>query len=244
MVLADFKHNFSAWIMAHHSGTKTFDSWYAEFGRDDFRQAVATHRDWLWNQIYCCSQRLTKHPVWDEILHLKSTKRVPGDWVQETIVTPYVYQCFEHMFGDKMTAVRPPLKGTAARFAGVHVPRPTRAKRDEFGSFCQSNDLDIEIGDIVAINKDQGTEWASKGTIWYAYVQGIQHQKKHNTQPYALDVIWLYAPEDTILSKEKYPYHNEVRSIVSSVVYKYGGSNNPVLPLPLHPLLIGYYIDW
>lgn len=208
VVLGDFKYKFSAWITAHHSGFGTFDNWYAEFGRDDFRQAVTAHRDWLWNQAYCSSQKLTRHPIWDEILHLAAIKPVPGNWVQQTVVTPYVYDCFEHMFGDEMVIVRP-ADGTRAVFAGVHVPKPTRARRDEYGNLCQGP-LDIKVGDVVATGRDQGSEWKGKSTVWYAYVQGIEYRK---SQPHALEVIWLYAPEDTVLSKERYPYHNEVRLI-------------------------------
>lgn len=224
MVLGDFKYKFCAWIAAHHSGFETFDNWYAEFGRDDFRQAVTAHRDWLWNQAYCSSQKLTKHPIWNEILHLATIKPVPGNWVQQTVVTPYVYDCFEHMFGDNMMIVRPAdgtrADGTRANdtrtvFAGVHVPKPTRARRDEYGNLCQDL-LDIKVGDVVATERDQGSEWKGKSTVWYAYVQGIEYRKSRSqphAQPHALEVIWLYAPEDTVLSKERYPYHNEVRLI-------------------------------
>lgn len=210
MVLEDFKHKFSAWITNHHSGNETFDNWYTEFGRDDFRQAVTAHRDWLWNQVYCCSKKLTRNPIWDEVLHLSAVKPVPGNWVEQTVVTPYVYDCFEHMFGDKMIIVKPPVDDTRSKFAGVHVPKSIRAKRDVHGNLCQDELLDIKVGDVVATERDQGSEWKGKSTIWYAYVQGIEYRKVSGSRPYALEVIWLYAPEDTVLSKEKYPYHNEV----------------------------------
>lgn len=210
VVLGDFKHKFSAWITAHHSGSGTFDSWYAEFGRDDFRQAVTAHRDWLWNQTYCSSMRLTQHPIWNEILHLTAIKPVPGNWVQQTVVTPYVYDCFEHMFGDKMMIVRPPASDTRVEFAGVRIPKSTRARRDEYGNLCQDDLLDIKVGDVVATERDQGSGWKGKSTVWYAYVQGIEYRAGFT---HALEVIWLYAPEDTVLSKERYPYRNEVGSI-------------------------------
>lgn len=213
MVLGDFKHKFSAWITAHHSGFGTFDSWYAEFGRDDFRQAVTAHRDWLWNQAYCSSKKLTKHPIWNEVLHLATVEPVPGNWVQQTVVTPYVYDCFQHMFGDKMMIVRPPAGDIREEFVGVCIPKPIRAQRDEYGNLCQDYLLDIKVGDVVATERDQGSEWKGKSTVWYAYVQGIEYQKTSRSQPHALEVIWLYAPEDTVLSKERYPYRNEVRSV-------------------------------
>lgn len=213
VVLEDFKDKFSAWITAHHSGSGTFDSWYAAFGRDDFRQAVAAHRDWLWNQAYCSSKGLTKHPVWNEVLHLTTVKPIPGSWVQQTVVTPYVYDCFKHMFDDKMMVVRPPVGDTQVEFAGVHIQRPTRARRDEYGNLCQVDLLDIKIGDVVATERDQGSEWKGESTTWYAYVQGIEYHRVSGSKPHALEVIWLYAPEDTVLSKERYPYRNEVGPI-------------------------------
>lgn len=211
MVLEDFRHKFSAWITGHHSGDVAFNDWYIEFGRDDFRQAVTAHRDWLWNQVYCSSKKLTRHPVWNEVLHMSAVTPAPGNWVEQTVVTPYVYECFEHMFGDKMTVVKPFVDDTQSKFVGIHISKPIRAKRDMYGNLCQNDLLDIKVGDVVATERDQGSEWKGKSTAWYAYVQGIEYRKISGSHPHALEVIWLYAPEDTVLSKEKYPYHNEVR---------------------------------
>ncbi|KAL7271140.1 hypothetical protein RUND412_006122 [Rhizina undulata] len=207
VTLLDFKQLFSRWIKVYHSGITSFDTWYAEYGKYDFRQAVVVHKDWLWNQVYGAAKVLiSKHPIWDEVIHLTAVKAAPGAWEKSTVVTPYVYECFKHMYGDRLKVVAPPVNDALSECVGVEIPKPARVARDECGNLRPVSNVRVKIGDVIAIDRDEESVWAGKSAIWYAYV----HTIKEIGERIALGVIWLYSPEDTILAKERYLHHNEL----------------------------------
>ncbi len=49
--------------------------------------------------------------------------------------------------------------------------------------------------------------WKGKADAWFAYVQALDVNKRGDT---VLDVIWLYAPNDTTCSNGHYPFANEL----------------------------------
>ena len=239
VVLRDFKSHFGTWVRKLHGEDAQFRKWLAEFGEDriDFRQVVAANCHFLWNQAWNTDTdgRLTKHSIWDEVMRLTTIKQAKGALVNDTIVTPLVYDCFHHIFGDKLKAIvpkvpLPPLSpGKKLVVDKVEVRSPPQKK----SSTSQPPDgpisrrisplpsssshlklkegelIDVEPGDVVAVIKDVDTVWKGKSEYWYAYIQSVNKdsQKRDST---TLDVIWLYLPEDTILGQMRYPYANEL----------------------------------
>ena len=215
--LEHFRRDFAKWVKAHHSKSRVFRKWYDEYGRDDFRQAVAAHRDWLWNQVHITEKRMTRHRLWDEVFHIKAVKE-KAIKETKTVVTPYVNECFKHIFGDTLKVVQPVAPRTVDQGApmvmeAVAIPKPIRAERDADGFIGRPRVLeDIKVGQVVAIRKDSGTEWTGQSNTWFAYIQRVRHLNLEWPQNTAIDVIWIYAPDDTVLSLELYPYYNEVRT--------------------------------
>jgi len=225
-VLLDFKSDFIDWLKVHHSGSGAFQKWHAMYGKDDFRQAIAAHRDWLWNQVFNRDRLwnqvfngstdptgpngptdLNKCKLWEEVRYLSVVKPVPGIMERRTVVTPWVHKCFDHMFGENLKKVVPPPRDIGATLEAVVVPIASRMKRDRTGNIRCTEVTSVEPGTVVALRRD-GSEWNKKTMVWYAYVHGIGNGPDLEPE---LKVIWLYAPEDTILAKGKYPHHNEVR---------------------------------
>lgn len=85
---------------------------------------------------------------------------------------------------------------------------PARRKFTESGASSPPHlGLEIKVGDVVGVSKDEHTVWAGKAALWFAYVQALRTNAKGRK---ALDVIWLYAPSDTTCSTGRYPITNEL----------------------------------
>ncbi|PWW80586.1 S-adenosyl-L-methionine-dependent methyltransferase [Tuber magnatum] len=206
VVLLDFKSDFIDWLKVHHSESDAFQKWHALYGKDDFRQAIAAHRDWLWNQVFNGSTGLNKCRLWEEVRYLSVVDPVREDMERKTVVTPWVHECFDHVFGENLKKVIPPPKNVGATLEAVVIPIASRMKRDKTGNILRTKITSVEPGTVVALERE-GTEWSEKTVVWYAYVHGIDNESDLGPE---LRVIWLYAHEDTILAKGKYPHHNEL----------------------------------
>lgn len=215
MTLQHFRGQFCLWAIQTHGGSASFRAWHAEFGRDDFRNAVAVHRDWLWNQTYNLpeAEPMRNLTVWKEVRELSVIPpAVPPSKVEyKTVVTPYVYDCFSRVWPDglkKVTTANRNSHMTSLVFDRVEVPVSRRLPRDKSGRI-PPQEVNPQVGDVVAFAPDKDTKWRGAGNAWYAYIQAIHGDK--------LSLIWLYTPSDTILAGEKYPYQNEViPSVLSS----------------------------
>jgi len=71
----------------------------------------------------------------------------------------------------------------------------------------RSSKLDINVGDVIAIERDAVTSWQGTKTLWYCYVQNIENTKSKGE---VYDVVWLYSPEDTPCANMVYPYPDEL----------------------------------
>ncbi|KAL7266859.1 hypothetical protein RUND412_010577, partial [Rhizina undulata] len=163
----------------------------------------------LWNQVYGAAKDLiSKHPIWDEVIHLIAVKAATGAWEKSIVATPYVHECLKHMYGDRLKVVAPPVNDALSECVGVEIPKPARVARDEHGNLRPVPNVRVKIGDVISIDRDEESVWEGKSAISYAYV----HAVKEIGERIALDVIWLYSPEGTILAKERYLHHNETFS--------------------------------
>ncbi|RPA95074.1 S-adenosyl-L-methionine-dependent methyltransferase [Choiromyces venosus 120613-1] len=216
VVLLDFEVKFINWLKAYHSESESFQKWHALYGKDDFRSHIVVHRDWLWSQVYNGSVGLTRHKLWSEVRLLEAVRPVRAPMEMKTVVTPWVHECFDHMFGDKLKKVTPPPKDVGAKLEAVVIPVTTRMKRDKSGDILRTRVTSVEPGTVVALLRE-GSAWNKRSLIWYAYVHRVEDKLSPDlSESYTpglgpeLKVIWLYAHDDTILSMGKYPHHNEL----------------------------------
>ncbi|KAL9030476.1 MAG: hypothetical protein Q9196_001420 [Gyalolechia fulgens] len=219
ITLHHFRSIFAEWLETVHGSHQSFLSWRREYPRNDFRQAVAAHAGFLYNQAGQLGSRYIHHPLWGEIdpNALTAIPRRPEKRANSrTIVTPYVYDCFKHMPWAKfldpvsservsdpsasMSAPKPHGSGTVLHEGNADHPTESQLLR------LSSRVGEVRTGDIVAICSDQNTKWKTKDDYWYAYVQG----RKLTRQGHQLDLIWIYRPADTACQDMRYPYANEL----------------------------------
>lgn len=103
----NFRVEFSQWLQRRHGMSSSFQSWYQKYQSDDFRQAVATNIHFLFKESIGVNDKLRRQPIWNELLEKEI---VPVQDIKEsmTVVTPYVYDCFEHLrFGHLLKSVEP-----------------------------------------------------------------------------------------------------------------------------------------
>ena len=95
-----FKHTFCVWLTKTYGDTIPLKSWLQEYGDSDFRRAIVAHSRYILSQSSQLGDFCALHPVWGEVgpdlNKLNAVLRQP-DGDQLTVVTPFVYQCFENM---------------------------------------------------------------------------------------------------------------------------------------------------
>lgn len=183
------------------------------------------------------SKKYESHPVWGEIdwvdlravpfqiknigprkgLNEETPSGTPFSKTSlcKTIVTPFVFKCFEHL---------PWAKFLEPKTVAPAVLRAQHQRQKELDrSIClenlkeiqqqhdalaerPSNGRGISIGDVISVYPDKATGWKSNDDLWYGYVQGIRDRKKGQ----ALGLIWLYRSSDTACQKMKYPHLQEL----------------------------------
>ncbi|KAL9000892.1 MAG: hypothetical protein Q9169_000647 [Polycauliona sp. 2 TL-2023] len=201
--LHHFKGDFAAWLATEHHLDDSFRSWRGVHPRTDFRQVVAAHATFLYNQAGQLGSGYISQPLWNEIDPAALTA-VPRQISQRkdrgTVVTPYVYECFAHMpwakFLDPVTS-QDPRKGNPTS--------PTQQRQNPHARNTISEGA-IQVGDIVAIPSDRNTDWKTEDQYWYAYVQ----YQKVTAKGQRLGLIWLYRPADTACQHMRYPHPQEL----------------------------------
>lgn len=216
----NFKTDFSEWLENTHGDSPTYQAWYKQYNRRDFRCHVSANIDFLWKETYSISKPILRHPIWKEV---KSMDFIPKQKIRETrtVVTPFVYECFEHLkFGNQLVEVAPSSSiqhrrrslgqslqltaYTAPSISRSTVQKPLRDKR----SIAIGDVLGVPMDDKgVSLWKDELSKWKTEDTCWYVLVQGI-HVTKSGERSF--DIIWLYKPSDTTCAKMKYPHSKEL----------------------------------
>ncbi|ESZ94088.1 hypothetical protein SBOR_5508 [Sclerotinia borealis F-4128] len=103
----NFRADFAHWGWKAHTGSAKFQSWYLEYGRDDFRQAISANINFLFKESVGVTEKLRSLYIWKETLEKSGISQQP---IKEnmTIVTPYVYGCFSHLkFGHLLKSLVP-----------------------------------------------------------------------------------------------------------------------------------------
>ncbi|KAK6597004.1 cytosine-specific methyltransferase [Botrytis cinerea] len=213
-----FRADFAQWCQKTHTESSKFQSWYLEYGRDDFRQAISANINFLFKESVGVTSKLRSLYIWKEALELTSIKEHP---IKEnmTIVTPYVYECFSHLrFGHLLKPLVPTIFAENVQEPEDQSlslsPRKTRISCDPTltikprGKFFYGRDvLSVTKDGADSVWKDESSKWKTEDSCWYLYVQ-IKHQSLRGN--YSFDGIWLYKPSDTSCAKMKYPYAKEL----------------------------------
>jgi DNA (cytosine-5)-methyltransferase 1 len=148
----------------------------------------------------------------------KNTEGVPP-----TIVTQYIYDCFNHLpFGDRLEAMplsseTELLRNDLIQKRHLELPAPLHQNAKNISTAGQQQIRDIQPGDTISTQRDgedSGTKWrrdVSHGfddvDRWLALVQRVHVNKKGVR---LFDVIWYYRPVDTLCALMKYPWNNEL----------------------------------
>lgn len=201
--LHDFKATFASWLAGTHSVDDRYLSWRSVYPQSDFRQLVAAHATFLYNQAGQLGAHYIAQPLWSEIDPVALTA-VPRQILQRkergTVVTPFVYECFSHMpwakYLDPITSQDPRMRDSRSSMQHYESPHAR----------ITSSEGAVQAGDVVAIPSDTNTDWKTEDQYWYAYVQS----RKVTEQGQQLGLIWLYRPADTACQNMKYPHPKEL----------------------------------
>ncbi|KAF3900011.1 BAH domain-containing protein [Trichophyton interdigitale] len=203
VTLNHFREDFHDWLLTCHGENADFIAWLAKYGSRDFRHAVNAHGRFLQGQAFTISlSSYGRHTLWDE-LGLSGTPIITPQptVVTNTVVTPFVYECFKKMpWSSHLQKVElaPEVKSQHK----VMVRRQSALLGTERKTSATG---DISVGDVVALRKDDESIWKGKEDYWYALVQGFGPNKHRD-----LRLIWLYRASDTVCANMAYPHSNEL----------------------------------
>ena len=233
--LNDFRSHFSGWLSSAHRHDEGVARWLKDFDHTDFRGALVAHANFLYCQAAQVDSRHTKQPLWAEI-DSRAMSAVPeqvekglkhdmiarietgGQSVgqRKTTVTPYVKSCFARMPWAKSlySSMLTMLKNPAEKAKTNLYPKGSRCG-DRAAIMSRSDlkalkrkplQLPVKTGDVVAIERDKGSQWKTEDHEYYAYIQGITVTSAGRS----LSLLWFYRLGDTACMKMLYPFENEL----------------------------------
>ncbi len=210
-VLRHFRSDFYEWMIKRHRGDVAFQSWFSEFGNQDFATVVVANVAFLWKETNSIIPDAAKLPIWREVDYLQLAAIPSQLRVQKkTIVTPYIRQCFEHMYFSKFLQSLCPeeivLKAWQRRILSLGFGSGSHSEGFVKEPRGRAIDREFQVGDVVVVGRDQISDWKDQAQTWTAYVQGSENRRGIQL----LSIIWLYRPEDTTLANTVYPYSREL----------------------------------
>ncbi|KAL6898965.1 S-adenosyl-L-methionine-dependent methyltransferase [Trichoderma evansii] len=220
-----FRSTFAAWLKKSHMDSPEFLEWLSQHPSDDYRTSVVANIKFLYKETIGVLGYLKAsfHTIWAEILDFQLFRSLPLVVDPPTIVTQYIYACFEHLpFGDRLKVIPLSLKTTTLRNELIgqrHLEYPSNLHQTIKDLLVPSQERikNIKPGDTISTHRDDvasGTLWErelSKGFSdvdrWFALVQSV-HVDRYGLRTF--DVIWYYRPVDTLCGLMKYPWNNEL----------------------------------
>ncbi|KFY16412.1 hypothetical protein V492_01350 [Pseudogymnoascus sp. VKM F-4246] len=188
----NFRRDFADWIEKEHGRSVSFQKWLNEYNCRDFRSAITSNIDFVAKDAIG-TYMLDDLDIWAEVKYMTA---IPFHEPKETmtIVTPYVYDCFEHMrFGSHLKKVHPSTQSQIrceSQGNALHLTldsqfteeklnlkiqkstSPARKSRKVKGSlkqFC-SRPFDVKsiaVGDVLGVKTDGvGSSWKDEETQW------------------------------------------------------------------------------
>jgi len=205
------REEFSLWLQdqSPYRNSPELTAWLNSSPSRDFRITAVRYVEWLWKEVSGVSAELMIHPIWSEfrVESFGSIPRQPAG-VQTTTVTPFVYDCFKDMYFNSVLeqsflspetdTLRDKRLGNLgfAKEPIAQIQKP-RHRKGQVKS--------IRAGQIIALNRDALSSWKGDETIWFCFVLKVIPAR----DPF-LEVLWLYAPCDTICGHMYYPFSNEL----------------------------------
>ena len=227
--IQNFRSGFATWLQTLHGADASFIQWRAQHPSPDFRTSVVANI-WFFHKeaVGVLGDRAVySHPLWDEITlfqrYTEPSKRVNLVDDLSTVVTPYIFDCFEHLpFGDRLKSMDLSAKTEELRTKTIqsrHLQLPTSMRPGvrELSAASRDKIQHIKPGDTISTHRDSeesGSKWTrevsrscSDVDRWFALVQKVH---KNGRGKHSFDVTWYYRPIDTICGLMKYPWNNEL----------------------------------
>ncbi|OBT63385.1 hypothetical protein VE03_07259 [Pseudogymnoascus sp. 23342-1-I1] len=188
----NFRRDFADWMENEHGESISFQEWLDKYNGRDFRAALTSNIDFIAKDAIG-TYMLDDLDIWAEV---KYRTAIPFHEPEETmtIVTPYVYDCFEHMkFGSHLKKVHPSTQSQIRRESqgnALHLTldsefikgdpdlqtqtgtAPAAKSRKAKGSlkhFC-SRPFDVKsvsVGDVLGVKTDGvGSSWKDEESQW------------------------------------------------------------------------------
>ena len=139
--------------------------------------------------------------------------------VRKTTVTPYVFNCFKGLPWAKFLYCQSPsisLNDDGQRNRpitpiGISPPKQKLEVRipladQSSGVKARIEPITVNVGDVVAIPRDDKSAWKTDDAEYLGYVQSVLDTDKGQT----LGLLWFYRPGDTTCLKMFYPDPREV----------------------------------
>ena len=228
--LSDLRHRFHDWLQRLYHTDRCVRRWLEHYGNRDFRSIAAAHAHFLYSEAVRVRQKYEEHPIWEE-MHPRMLRAIPEQVEyatnkdmfahstekegvvrrRKTTVTPYVFDCFKTFPWAKFlycqsssSSLSPgcPIKATPAKQKlEVRIP----SAHSSIGLEARRKPINIRIGDVVVIPKDDNSSWKTEDVEYFGYVQSVSDTDEGQ----ALGLLWFYRPQDTICRKTFYPHPRE-----------------------------------
>ncbi|KAL7951471.1 S-adenosyl-L-methionine-dependent methyltransferase [Trichoderma barbatum] len=213
------------WLKTSHKRSPEFLEWRNQHPSDDYRTSIAANIGFLHKETLGVidHRKAYSHIIWAEIWDFELFKSQPKISDPPTIVTQYIYDCFEHLpFGDRLQVVpfslrTETLRNSLIRQRHLELPSKLHQSTKTLHTASQERIANIRPGDTISTHRDDvesGTLWRrelskdfSDADRWFALVQSVHVDKKGMR---TFDVIWYYRPVDTLCGLMKYPWNNEL----------------------------------
>ncbi|KAF2477899.1 S-adenosyl-L-methionine-dependent methyltransferase, partial [Lindgomyces ingoldianus] len=219
--LTSFQVSFYKWLSKRFACNHSFQTWFKEFGRTDFRIPVNAYIAFLERQAsnLSNSKELLHHPVWEDC-----SRKELNISCGNTVATPIVKHCFQNSyFGayvDDMPVAKAVRKEQDSRKLALSFPKDSFDQVLHEGNCAITSSPQhrtstsqtkiaglINIGDVVVTRRDERGQWKASDDEWLSYVQRIEPLQDGIMRLY---VIWLYRPTDTTISTATYPFEREM----------------------------------
>ncbi|RFU77778.1 dna cytosine-5--methyltransferase, partial [Trichoderma arundinaceum] len=184
-----FRSTFVAWLKKRHMESPEFHEWLRQHPSDDFRTSIAANIKFLHKETLGAlgHSKAYFHIIWAEVMDFQLFKSQPKIADPPTIVTQYIYDCFEHLpFGDRLQVI--PLSSKTAqlrndliRQSHLELPSKLHQSSKNLSKAARERIRNIQPGDTISTHRDDvgsGTLWKrelSKGFSdvdrWFALVQ-------------------------------------------------------------------------
>ncbi|KAI9901295.1 hypothetical protein N3K66_003112 [Trichothecium roseum] len=225
VTIRHFESEFSAWTMKVHGHSAVYWQWAQQHPSNDYRTSITANASFLRKECFgVLGEKDTNfHLLWAEILDFERYRPIPSVDTLSTVVTQYIYDCFEHLpFGDCLRVgdvceETKDLRRQVLTKAHLEMPAPIHLSHDKVSVASASQIRAIEPGDTISTPRDDvesGTDWKREMAHgftdvdrWFALVLKVHTDSSGRR---SFDVIWYYRPVDTLCGQMKYPWQNEL----------------------------------